>query len=118
MLHERIERLPAEALGQLLGADGLVAELQLMEDALQRQSHRLGGVVRLSRHLVNGPAELVSEIQRLEEGVHVAGGALVLQTHITYQTNSFQFFYLTTFTILPLFPVYNNHKRNIQVTTT
>ena len=34
VLHERVERLPAKRLGQLLGAHGLVAGLQLVEHPL------------------------------------------------------------------------------------
>lgn len=56
MLHEGVEGFPPEALGQLLGADWLVRELQFVEDPLQRQRHTLTAVVTLRRHLVHSLA--------------------------------------------------------------
>lgn len=53
VLHERVEGLPAEGLGELLGADGPIARLQLMEHSLQGQRYTFGGVVTLRRHLVH-----------------------------------------------------------------
>lgn len=80
MLHEGVNRVPTEALGELLGADGLVGKLQLVENALEGERHRPCAVIRLRGHLVHRLAQLVREVQSLQQGVHVACGSLVLQT--------------------------------------
>lgn len=81
VLHERVQCLPAKGLGQLLGAYWLVVELQVVKDALQGQGDALGAVVALSWHLIDCLTQLVGEEESLQKGVHVAGGALVLQAH-------------------------------------
>ena len=65
MLHEAVQRLPAKRLGQLLGAHRLVVELELVEDPLEGESHRLLAVVTLSGHLVDGLPEQVREVEHL-----------------------------------------------------
>ena len=62
VLHERVERFPSEALRQLLGADGPIAELQFVKDALQGQRHTALRVVTLRRHLVDSFAQLRQRI--------------------------------------------------------
>ena len=66
VLHERVERLPAEGLGQLFCADRLVHGLQVVEHPLQRQPHALGAVICLGWHLVHCLAQRVREVEHLE----------------------------------------------------
>ncbi len=83
MLSKRVDPLPAKGLGQLLCAHRLIAKLQFVEDVLQGQGNAFLAVFTLCGHLVHCLAQFASEVERLQEGVHVAGGALVLQSHKT-----------------------------------
>lgn len=65
VLHERIESLPAERARELLGADRLLGELEVVEDSLKRVRHALELVVVLGGHLVNRFAKFVREEQCL-----------------------------------------------------
>mmetsp|Transcript_33165 Transcript_33165/g.88071 ORF Transcript_33165/g.88071 Transcript_33165/m.88071 type:complete len:222 (+) Transcript_33165:302-967(+) len=108
VLRERVERVPPEALGQLSGADARVGGLQAEEHPLQRESHRLvlpvapllpphhQRTVRprprrlrpaplrllLRGHLVHSPPQRGDVVQGLQQRVHVARGALVLEPHV------------------------------------
>lgn len=85
MLHERVERLPAERARELFRAHRLLRELQIIEDALERVWYALERVIVLGRHLIDRFAQLVREEERLQERVHVARGALICQANITGQ---------------------------------
>mmetsp|Transcript_26654 Transcript_26654/g.63324 ORF Transcript_26654/g.63324 Transcript_26654/m.63324 type:complete len:372 (-) Transcript_26654:367-1482(-) len=102
VLRERVERIPSEAFGQSLGPYARPRVLQLVKHPLERQRHGVHGVrpwlrpvdhrwvvafstlplprLLLGRHLVHRSPERWYVVQRLEEGVHVAGRALVLET--------------------------------------
>ena len=83
VLHEGVVRVPAKGLGQLLGADRRVRVLQLVEDALQRERDGGLGVLAVGRvHVVHGLPKVRQVRQRLEQRVHVARRALILESHI------------------------------------
>lgn len=80
VLHERVDRVPAERPRQVLGRHRRGAKLELEEEALQRERDRgVRLVVGARRHVVHGPAERVEVVEGLEKRVHVAGRALVLE---------------------------------------
>ena len=83
VLPKGVASLPAKGLGQLFRAHWLIAELQLVENALQGEGDACRLVVTLRGQLVHCLAQFAGEEERLQEGVHVAGGALVLQSHTT-----------------------------------
>ena len=56
--------------------------LQFIEQPLQSQRNALDRVIVVGGHEVDGTTKLVGAVERLEQGVHVARGPLVLQTHI------------------------------------
>ena len=86
LLLEHLIAVPAERLGQSHGADGrLLGQVQEAEELLQleRDAHlRVAVLLGAVGPLVDGVAELGRHKQRLEQGVHVAGGALVQKPHI------------------------------------
>jgi len=83
VLHERVVRVPPEGLGELLRGDGRVGVLQLVEDALQRQRDGRLGVLAVGRvHVVHGLAEVRYVRERLQQRVHVARRALVLEANV------------------------------------
>lgn len=53
MLHEGVERFPAEALRQFLRSNRTVAKLKFIKDSLQRQGNTSLSVIALRRHFVN-----------------------------------------------------------------
>lgn len=84
LLHERLPAVPAEALGQGLRRDGrALAELEPREQPLELQRDAV--VLLLLREAlaalpqVQAPPELGGHEQGLQEAVHVAGGALVVE---------------------------------------
>mmetsp|Transcript_7650 Transcript_7650/g.19494 ORF Transcript_7650/g.19494 Transcript_7650/m.19494 type:complete len:1162 (-) Transcript_7650:210-3695(-) len=82
VLHESIRRVPAEGFGQLLRRHRRVRVLQLIEDALQREwDRRLRVLLLPGRHVVHRLAEEGDVLEGLQQRVHVARGALVLQPH-------------------------------------
>lgn len=81
VLQEGFKRFPAEAACELFGPNRLLAVLQLVENALQSERHAALRIVRLGRHEVNRSPQFMREVERLQERVHVARGALVLQAN-------------------------------------
>lgn len=81
MLHERVQRLPAKRFGQLFRAHWLVTELKIVEDTLEGESNALACIITFRGHLVDGLAQLIGEIESLQQRVHVASGPLILQAN-------------------------------------
>lgn len=83
VLLEGVAAVPAKRLGEVGGADGGAAKLELVEHPLQRQGHAGGGGLLLAGgHVVHSLSEQVDVVEGLQQGVHVAGGPLVLKAHI------------------------------------
>lgn len=53
VLHERVQRLPAEGLGELFSPDGFIRELEFVKDSLKSKSDTLGGVVAFGWHFIH-----------------------------------------------------------------
>ena len=66
MLHEGLEGVPAEGLGQLLRSDPLLIELEVIKDSLKGQTHGFGRIVSLGWDLVDILPQAISEIQHLK----------------------------------------------------
>ena len=97
MLQERLKRVPSATIlsvntklsenapktaRQLLRADRFIIELQFVKHALHGERNTLVRVVVRRVHQVDGLAQLVREEERLQQRVHVARSALILQTDI------------------------------------
>ena len=82
MLHKRVHRIPPKRHRQLSRTDRVLAVLQIMKDALQGERDVFGDVLALEWDLVDGLAEDAGEEPGLEDRVHVAGGALVLEADV------------------------------------
>lgn len=80
MLHKGVEGLPTEAFRELLRGDWFVRELKVIEDTLKGERDGSGAVVTDRGNLVDRFAENVCEEESLEEGVHVACRALILES--------------------------------------
>mgnify|MGYP007002762978 CR=1 FL=1 len=83
VLLKGVVSLPAKRLCQFFRVHWLIAKLQVVKDVLQGESDACRLVVTFRGHLVHRFSQFVGEKERLQEGVHVAGGALVLQSHTT-----------------------------------
>ena len=57
--------------------------LQFIKYSLHCQGNTFNEVIMFSWHQVHSPPELVGEVEGLQQGVHVAGGALVLESDVT-----------------------------------
>lgn len=104
MLHKRIQSFPAETLCQFLGSDWLITELEFVKNSLQRQRHRFRRIVRFGRHFVHRFPQLIGEVQRLEQGVHVACRSLIFQTNVTWKK-----YYICLNNTRPVFKRGNRH---------
>ena len=85
MLHESVQSFPAEGARELLGAHRLLAELQIVKNTLQCVGHTFNRVIIVRGHEINGPTQLIGEIESLQERIHVASGALIGQAHVARQ---------------------------------
>mmetsp|Transcript_1048 Transcript_1048/g.2442 ORF Transcript_1048/g.2442 Transcript_1048/m.2442 type:complete len:420 (-) Transcript_1048:691-1950(-) len=81
MLHEGVVGVPAKRLGEHLGRSRGRLELHFVKEVLKRERDVSLRLLVRGGHVVHALPEVVDVVERLQQGVHVARRALVLQAH-------------------------------------
>ena len=66
VLHEGVEGVPAEALCEFTGVNGIVGMLKIVKDTLQSEGNGLGGLIILSGNLKDRLAKGSGKVERLQ----------------------------------------------------